>query len=249
MRTVLFCLALLALAAFNSGCKSKKVVSELPPLPDASMALWNTAAGNAIEWQTVSIRSRLQYRDASDSQSGNVNIRMVRDSAIWMNVTKLGFEVARALITTDSAFLINRFESGMTAMSLAALSSEYGIPPRLDYIQSLLMGQVVPGHFTHQNLRPANPQGFEVQDQRLLWHYAIQAETGVPGSIKIEDEGSFYSLAWNMSNFRPLANDKPFSFLRNGIVYEQDQIVLQIQMDVSNVDINAVFDMPFNRPR
>lgn len=248
MRTVLFCLALLGASVLSTGCKSKKAVSDTSPLPDASLALWNTAAENAIEWKTVSIRSRLQYRDDSDSQSGNVNIRMVRDSAIWMNVTKLGFEVARVLITRDSAFLINRFESGITAMSLAALGAEYGIPPRLDYIQSLLMGQVVPGHFTHNNLRPGNPHGFEVQDHRLLWHYAIQAENGVPGTIKIEDEGSLYSLAWNMSNFRQLANDKPFSFLRNGIVYEQDQIVLQIQMDVSNVEINAVFDMPFNRP-
>lgn len=248
MRVIALCFSLMLIIILSSGCRSKKVVTAPPSVPDENLALWNSAKEEAMQWNTVSMRGRLQYRDDSNNQSGNVNIRMMRDSAIWVNVTKLGFEVARALVTPDSVFLVNRFESGITSMSLVELGQDYGIPPRLDYIQSLLMGQVVPRHFAHNSPIPGNPHGFQVQDHRLLWHYSITEEHYSPSKINISDEGSVYSLDWTLGNFRPLANDKAFSFLRNGIVYKLDQVVLQIQMEVSNVDINAVFDMPFNRP-
>ncbi len=240
-------LVLAAIAAMS--CRAKKMPDAPVHFPDESHGVWNLMQENTLPWNSAVIRSRLQYRDESGTQSGTVNIRMIKDSVVWMNATKLGFEIARVLVTADSAFVLNRLEGSTSAVSLYELAHEFGLPPRLDYIQHLLMGQTIPAHYAKASNDSSNPLRFKVRDSRLMWHYLLMPDTGMPSLLAVEDEGSAYKLVWNLSNYRVLPDTRYFSFLREGIVLdEKDQTILTIQLDISHVDVDTTFDIPFRRP-
>jgi hypothetical protein len=59
-------------------------------------------------------------------------VRILRDSIIWMQISKLGFEVGRMLVTPDSAFFINRLEHSYGKYRTRDFLREYNVPADFD---------------------------------------------------------------------------------------------------------------------
>jgi hypothetical protein len=72
-----------------------------------------------------------------------VRMRMLRDSAIWLRAEKFGFEVGRALITRDSAYVLDRFNREYYIEPIEQFLTEYRIPFQFDDLQRLLAGGTV----------------------------------------------------------------------------------------------------------
>ena len=58
-----------------------------------------------VEW--LSAKARITYKDVEQTRKFTANIRMRKDSIIWMNVKKINVEAYRILITTDSIYVID----------------------------------------------------------------------------------------------------------------------------------------------
>lgn len=64
------------------------------------------------DYQTLQIKSKCVYSGPDMSQSFTANIKIEKDKKIWISVVGAGvLEVGRALITPDSAIILNRLES------------------------------------------------------------------------------------------------------------------------------------------
>lgn len=64
-------------------------------------------------------------------------VRIAYDSIIWISVTELGIEAARAKLTKDSLLLINKLEKEYYSFSYKRASAYLGLPLSFDFVQNL----------------------------------------------------------------------------------------------------------------
>lgn len=95
------------------------------------------------EFDYLNTRTKIQYKDDERNVSTTANIRIKKDSIIWMSLTPfLGIEVARALITLDSLVLMNRLNREYMVYNFKTLSEKFQFDINYHLIQSLLLGNM-----------------------------------------------------------------------------------------------------------
>jgi hypothetical protein len=106
---------------------------------------YDSILANRINYTTFSAKADVEYRDGDGKKYDvNANIRMYKDSVIWVSVTAiLGIEGLRACITRDSVKLLNKQERVYTARSVTYLQEVTELPLSLSSLQDLLVGNPV----------------------------------------------------------------------------------------------------------
>ncbi len=79
----------------------------------------------------------------SSFNSFTISLRMKKDSVIWMSVSKLGIEGARAIITKDSVKFFNRIENNYFKGDYSSSSKIFNTQLDFEMLQSLLVGNSV----------------------------------------------------------------------------------------------------------
>lgn len=100
---------------------------------------------NKINYHTFTGKINVDYR-GSDGKSYNVNanVRMYKDSAIWISANAiLGIEAMRVLITKDSVKLLDKLNKTYTARSVSYLQDVTSLPLNLHILQDLIIGNPV----------------------------------------------------------------------------------------------------------
>jgi hypothetical protein len=95
------------------------------------------------EFDYLHTRTRIQYKDGERNVSTSANIRIKKDSIIWMSLTPLlGIEVARAMITQDSLVLMNRLNREYMVYDFENLTDKFKFDINYQLIQSLILGNM-----------------------------------------------------------------------------------------------------------
>jgi len=100
---------------------------------------------NRIDFKTFLAKVNVDYT-GSDGKKYNVNtnIRMYKDSAIWVSVNAvLGLEAMRLFITKDSVKLLDKLNKTYTARSVDYLQDVTSLPLNLKNLQDLIIGNPV----------------------------------------------------------------------------------------------------------
>ena len=105
--------ALLALQA----C-SKKTVPTLPPPP-------KTLDIEQIDFGYLHGKARLVFKDEKKEQEVKTNIRIRKDSVIWMNFTVSVAQVGRALINKDSITIVSMVDKEYYVFDYEELSKRF----------------------------------------------------------------------------------------------------------------------------
>ncbi len=88
-------------------------------------------------------KSKFSFRSSTqDFDNTNVNIRIKKDSLIWLSVTGVGFEVARGLITPDSIVFVDKFHKEYFVFTYAQLSKQYNFDLNFKLLQSIIIGNL-----------------------------------------------------------------------------------------------------------
>ncbi len=157
IRLLIFIAAICFLVSCRSTKKiqsaiSKKDTTQIVVIPnqknDSIAFIQNTLqqlAVNKIGFTTFNAKVNIDYRDASDKNYNvNANVRMYKDSAIWISINAvLGIEAMRVFITKDSVKLLNKLEKRYTARSVDYLQEVTSLPLDLKVMQNLLLGNPV----------------------------------------------------------------------------------------------------------
>ena len=143
----LFLASILAMGACKSTKKTTQTTTATPvpastgPLSvDAILKLMDANAPVATR---MSGDGDVDIESPQLNQSANATIRWRRDSVIWLNVKKFGFNVARAQVTRDSVFVISYFQSSFVAQPLSYVEKQYGLPADFDLLQNFLLGKPI----------------------------------------------------------------------------------------------------------
>lgn len=141
------CTLLLLSILLMSSCKTKqKIVS----VPRANIDNKNTRTllallkTNEFNFEHFSAKFSSEITIDSNNVSFNVNMRMRKDSVIWMSISPLlGIEMARIMITKDSVKFINRSNSTYFAGDYNYISKILHSDLDFEMIQSLLIGNSI----------------------------------------------------------------------------------------------------------
>lgn len=95
-----------------------------------------------IDFEYFSSKSKITYKDASDNITANVNIRMKKDSIIWLSVSKIGIEGVRSIITKDSIFIDNKLQNQFLAYDFKTLSEKFNFNLTFDLLQAAILGNL-----------------------------------------------------------------------------------------------------------
>jgi hypothetical protein len=98
---------------------------------------------NEVAFDYLTAKSKVSFEsDKQNFDNTNVNIRMKKDSLIWISVTGVGFEVARGLITSDSIIFMDKFHKQYFVFTYEQLSKKYNFELNFALLQSVIVGNL-----------------------------------------------------------------------------------------------------------
>jgi hypothetical protein len=96
-----------------------------------------------VDFDYLTAKSKFSFKSAKqDFDNTNVNIRMKKDSIIWLSVTGVGLEVARGIITRDSIVFMDKIHRDYFVFNYDQLSKQYNFDLNFDLLQSVIIGNM-----------------------------------------------------------------------------------------------------------
>ncbi|MEZ4933273.1 MAG: DUF4292 domain-containing protein [Saprospiraceae bacterium] len=128
---------------FGLACNPARRAQKDNLKPKSEKYLMKRLLSNQVSADWLGTKAKVSYRDEYMRESFTAYIRMKKDSAIWMSFKKFSFEGARALITPDSIFVIDRINNQYLAKPFSYAQQEYHLPVGFAGLQAMLLGNPV----------------------------------------------------------------------------------------------------------
>ncbi|MBK7476791.1 MAG: DUF4292 domain-containing protein [Haliscomenobacter sp.] len=242
-------LAVALLAGLSFSCSTSKKAGNAGTT-DASALILRKLEARQLNAAWFEAKARIDYDDGDLAVKASATIRMQKDSAVWVAVRKLGFEVARVLITPDSLFYIDRFNNEFGAYGLDYLSREYQAPANLTAIQNLLLGNLVYFNPAARTLKPAEGGQFWMEETyagQLVRHRINENEYRVD-SMEYKDLAAGRSMMMVLGEYGPLSGKHNFSYLRNLTLESQETGAIKVELKFSEVELDVPKSLSFDIP-
>ncbi len=237
------------------GCKtSKKIV---PPQVDApntvltKSQLWETIDKNKFDFDWLSFKADIDYKGKPMNIGVSSNFRIRKDSVIWMNIKKFGFDVARVKVTKDSIYAIDYFHGEYMVKDLKYLESKFNLPADFKILQNILIGNVVYLNKKEGYDVKSNPNGYIIKDTKsaLQSHCEVDGIHCRPINMNFEETAKNRIVKTNYEDYQSLLNYGLFSYLRTFDIFsaETGQINVNIEID-KTVEVNVPKAIKFDIP-
>jgi hypothetical protein len=206
---------------------------------------------NRIDFRTFSAKVNVDY-SGSDGKKYNVNanIRMYKDSAIWVAVNALlGIDAMRLYITKDSVKLINKLDKTYTARSVDYLQEVTSLPLDLRNLQDLIIGNPV---FLDSNIVSYSNNNNQIAVLSLgeLFKNLITLDQNDKTLLhsKLDDKDPSRNRTADLT-YSDYENKKGpwFSTKRRIVVAEKNR--LDIKLDFKQYEFNQEVSFPFSIPK
>jgi hypothetical protein len=252
---------------FAGSCRTTKKVTEAP-LPvklkgDSVIVVFDSLMKHQFDFNWVTAKAEVEYADKNNEiTSFDVNLRMRKDSAIWISITPLlGIEVARVLVTPDSIRILDRLRKTYMLRDFSFLEDMLKTKINFDIMQAVIVGNYFPylkneklksvyedstflilstlsKHKVRRIMEDKDPNTPIVQDFWIDSNYKINRS-------KITDDKLNRTLEANYSHYFEL-NGKLFP--HNILVSVAAATTLKIKIDFSKITTEEVSAMPFSVP-
>ena len=134
----------IALMAFLWSCKSTEKAKRSDLEGKKADYLINQMRKNEFNFETFSAKAVITLRQDDKKLNFKSNIRIQKDSAIWISITPLfGIEMARVLITNDTVKVINRLEKNFFVGDYEYLNQKFNIDLEYEVLQAILLGNSI----------------------------------------------------------------------------------------------------------
>tara|TARA_B110000046_G_C12961306_1_gene384689 strand:- start:34 stop:960 length:927 start_codon:yes stop_codon:yes gene_type:complete len=148
---------LVVCSVLMTGCSNEQRIADGKPLrsrdPNNILKRYDK---EALKWDWIGFKLDTEINVEGKSDSFTMNVRMARDSAIWISLSPaLGVELARVLLLPDSVRVISKVPSNKFVFegNYKQLEKSLGIPFNF---------------YTFQDLFSGNPLGLNPQDDKFI---------------------------------------------------------------------------------
>ena len=143
MRTTTLLLFVVS-ALLVMGCKTRRAVEKSPLFPLSESALLDLVEQNEFEYTSFSSKLSVSADIPAQRGSFKVNLRMQKDSVIWMSVTPaLGIEAVRVFIQPDTLMFINKMKDQYFAGGYSSIDTLLKYATEFEFLENLLVGNAV----------------------------------------------------------------------------------------------------------
>lgn len=249
-------------ASRNTDIKSSAdsvAVNPSPASPDSSASeKAETVAPVKIQeiaFDYLVAKSKFSFQSkAQDFDNTNVNIRMKKDSLIWISVTGVGFEVARGLITKDSIIFMDKFHKEYFAFNYEQLSKKYNFDLNFALLQSIIIGNLpFPQGPNAEFTKEENFYVLHQTSERLAVDSYIASDNLKLTRLKATEVPTENTFTLDYEDFKGVRDVLfPFtSLIRLSIKSAKDQQINQTTMRIKHSKVDLVDQnpgFPFNLP-
>jgi len=205
-----------------------------------------------IAFKTFSGKIKMRYDGPSVKVDFVTNIRMVKDSAIWINIMASLFgiqaQVARVVVTQDSFKVINYRDGSVTLLPISKASTLVPAPIDYNILQNFILGNVLVNNARITDVTDANGvwsinaedtnylqliKYTQVDSSLLTSQLRTRANTGPQGIIQFSD--------YILNAERKFSTRRFVSIQNVGEEYTLD-------MNFANEEFDQPIEMPFNIP-
>lgn len=242
-RLLLFvCSALLILA----GSCSKKATT-VPTAPGNDVNI------QEIDYEYLSGKARIHFRDEKKEREVKATIRIRKDSVIWMDISVVGFSGARALINQDSITIRSNVDKEYFVFEFKELSKRYNFDINYKIVEAALLGNLL--HERSPSDVATSDGTFNILEQKkntVTIRNFINIASQKLEKIELTESNTSNSLVINYSNFQ---NVGPKVFPYNGqivLLYKTPAGIINntITFEYSKAEVGTrELRFPFNIPK
>jgi hypothetical protein len=247
---------MLAALALGSCHRVPSSSGKLGPGTSTAAATVVTPAGvkaTNTNFRYLSGRGKLHFKHGNTDQSANFNLRVRRDSAIWLSGSLIGIEGVRALLTPDSVRVVNRFAKTYFAGDYAYLSQLLNVPVSYQQMQAILLGdyQAAPKGALPVVKTEGDNQAVTYPQASLILEQLVSLSSGRLQQLKVSESAAQRSLTVGYADFqKPEGAELPFAFTTNVIGQQGGTESTSATLNYSKVEVGSGhLDFPFSIPK
>jgi uncharacterized protein YfkK (UPF0435 family) len=210
---------------------------------------------NEITFKYMMSKAKISFKDEEMDINATANIRICKDSIIWISVTPaLGIEASRCLITRDSVFLIDRINNQFHRYDYKSLAQKINIDLTYSMLEAMLLGNL-PVKKSSQDKLSKVPQGdFYLLQQKYakmdIDNY-VKLSSMKLELLQLRESLSNKELKINYTNFG-LVDSTAFAFnnlinltYRENASLKSTSIAIQyIKVELPEKELNFPFNVP-----
>lgn len=236
--------------------KSDSLLKNKPELDSAQLLAQELLAESApiwqkkIEFRTMAAKAKMHYEGGEKSLDFVANIRIHKDSIIWVSVTVAGIvQVARAIITPDSfrAVLYTEKEAYEGPISKANKILPEGI--NFYSLQNLLIGNPILSS-TAANSATQDSENWIIRFVEKNYIEQVQykrLDSTLHSNQLLTQGNTNQSLTHLLSNFGLVNNLNIAADRKLSII--TDTSTMMVEMNYSNIVIDSELTYPFSIPK
>ena len=212
---------------------------------------YHSILANHINYRTFSAKVNVDYIDVDDKKYNvNVNLRMYKDSIIWVSVNAIfGIEGLRALITRDSVKILDKQNKLYTARSIEYLQEVSALPVDLSSLQNLLMGNAV---FLDSNIVSYSKSGNSVSLLSIGKIFknliSLNENDRLIQRSKLDDIDELRNRTGDLT-YSDYENKRGVNFSTTRKISFAEKKKLDIRLDFKQYNFNEELTFPFSVPK
>jgi hypothetical protein len=246
MRNSVFILWVIGAAFFISCSKKITPVATVVP-PSATLNI------QEIDFEYFHGKARVSFKDDKKDQEVKANIRIRKDSVIWMSFSVIGVQGGRALINRDSITIISNLKNEYYVFNYDELSKRFNFHIDYNIIQAAMLGNLIQPKGTLDKVKQEPSFNILEQEQGTvrIKNYVNSASTKLE-RVEMSELNSSNSMTLTYRDFQPVG-DKIFPY--NSVIslfYKAANAVLNttIQVEYNKAEVgDKELKFPFNIPR
>lgn len=248
MNKKLFFFTLSSFYIFLISCKRQPVT-----ISENIQAKVESCEVENLDFIYLSSKGKIQYKDKSNEHKTNINIRMKKDSIIWISINAAaGFEAFRILIKTDSIHILDRINNEYIIRDYPNLSQKLGVPLTFSIIQNLIVGNLMIPKEEEDRVTNSDSVYCIFKQFKGNATFTNKVKSGINKIESVEVSDNINSLIINYLKFVPLGS---YSFpLENEIILTVKNQSGETETTYINIQHNKTefpdkeLNFPFNIP-
>ncbi len=139
---VLYCLLIVFIATFSFSCKVQERDNvKLKIKARSPKFLIKKLKENEFQFETISSKANVSVTDTVGKKTNfKTHLRIRKDSAIWLSISKMSIEAARVIITADSVKILNRLNKEYFIGDFGYINKIFGTDLDYQMMEALLIG-------------------------------------------------------------------------------------------------------------
>ncbi len=212
----------------------------------------NRLVVNDVSFNYLSAKAKVDFDSDKQSLSGIANVRIQKDSAIWISLSPgLGIEAARVLITRDSVFILQKFNKVFMDYSFQELSKILEFDLDYSLVESVVVGNLIYPYVSERVEKSDDMYGYSQLHGGFRFDNSIGVKTMKLEEVTVTDTLTENAVSVNYTDFQ-LVGDEVMPFvIKSALTYHvEDKKKTTVDLEYKQVNLaDKPLKFPFNVPQ